>query len=104
MPLESCFKQRVSGVALPGSYIDFENFGSAGQPALLAEDRELVENDFKVLFGQRVRASFHLILGDQRVTTALHDRDVVPLPTIGGVIDGFFDFDLDRTRAAQPFP
>jgi hypothetical protein len=104
MPLESCIEQRLVGVALPGSYIEFENFGSAAQPDVPPTERLPVDKDFKVLFGERVRASFHLVLNDERVTTAMKLRDAVPSPKIGGVIDGTFDFDLDRTRAAQPFP
>ena len=28
----------------------------------------------------------------------------IPTPLIGGTLDGYFDFDLERGRAAQPFP
>jgi hypothetical protein len=102
MPLGSCIEQRLVGVALPGSYIEFQDFGSAVRNGVPSESP--IGNDFKVLFGERVRATFHLVLGDQRVTTAMKDRDAIPKAKIGGVIDGNFDFDLDRTRAAQPFP
>lgn len=104
MPLESCNEQRLAGVALPGSYIEFEDFGTAAQSDLPPDQRTAIGDDFKVLFGERLRATFHLELDDQRVTTAKHERDLVPIANLAGVIDGYFDFDLDRTRAAQPFP
>lgn len=104
IPLGSCNEQRLAGVAMPGSYIEFEDFGTAVQTDVAPDQRSAIGDDFKVLFGERVRASFHLELGDQRVTTAQHERNLVPAPSIGGVIDGYFDFDVDRTRAAQPFP
>jgi hypothetical protein len=104
MPLESCHEQRLVGVSLPGSYIEFEDFGTAAQPDIPPDQRGEIGGDFKVLFGERLRATFHLVLGDQRVTDAMHKRNFIPNPMIGGVIDGQFDFDLDRTRAAQPFP
>lgn len=102
MPLGSCIEQRLVGVALPGSYIEFQDFGSAVRNGVAAENE--IDGDFKVLFGERLRATFHLVLGDQRVTMAMKNRDAIPNPKIGGVINGNFDFDLDRTRAAQPFP
>lgn len=102
MPLGSCIEQRLVGVALPGSYIEFKDFGSAVRDGVAATNE--IDGDFKVLFGERLRATFHLVLGDQRVTMAMKNRDAIPTPKIGGVINGNFDFDLDRTRAAQPFP
>lgn len=102
MPLGSCIEQRLVGVSLPGSYIEFQDFGSAVRNGVAAAGE--IDGDFKVLFGERLRATFHLELGDQRVTMAMKDRDFIPVPKIGGVINGTFDFDLDRTRAAQPFP
>jgi len=60
--------------------------------------------DFKVNFGDRLRASFHVELEDDRVITAQRMNLPEPSPRIGGVLDGQFDFDLERGRAAQPFP
>ncbi len=96
--LQSCDEARAVGVALPGSWIEFQNFGSAEDP------NTTPTNDFKVNFGERLRANFHLILGDQAVEYAIQNRYSVPPAKIGGALDGYFDFDLERGRAAQPFP
>ncbi len=97
-PLETCDEARAVAVALPGSWIEFQNFGSAEDP------NTTPTNDFKVNFGERLRANFHLILGDQAVEYAIQSRYAVPTARIGGSLDGYFDFDLERGRAAQPFP
>jgi hypothetical protein len=102
-PLYTCVEARSVAVALPGSWIEFENFGAAveeGPPAM----RSPILGDFKVDFGERLRATFHLILGDEAVEYAVQTRVSVPDQRIGGSLDGAFDFDLDRGRAAQPFP
>jgi hypothetical protein len=103
-PLFTCYEQRLVGVAVPGSYIEFEQFGHAMQPELPAAEREPIGLDFKVDFGETLKASFHLVLEDQRVTTAQKNRDAVPMPRIGGELNGSFYFYLNRSRAAQPFP
>jgi hypothetical protein len=97
-PLETCDEARAVAVALPGSWIEFLNFGSAENPNSPPGD------DFKVNFGERLRANFHLILGDEAVEYAIQNRFAVPPAKIGGALDGYFDFDLERGRAAQPFP
>lgn len=103
-PLNSCIEARLVAVALPGSWIEFEEFGTAAQANLPAAERGIITGDFKVDFGERLVATFHLELGDQRVVTAMKNRDSVPKPKIGGTLDGNFNFDLARSRAAQPFP
>jgi hypothetical protein len=104
-PEYTCSEARLVGVALPGSWIEFEDFGSASQPSLDAGARTAVGNDFKVNFGDRLRATrFHLILGDERVQTAIMTREAIPPTLIDGSLDGLFDFDMERGRAAQPFP
>jgi hypothetical protein len=103
-PRLTCVEARSVAVALPGSWIDFQDFGLAIQAAAPPEARDTVSGDFKVDFGQRLRASFHLVLGDQAVSYAEKTHDLIPDQRIGGAIDGFFDFDLERGRAAQPFP
>jgi len=97
-PLDTCDEARAVAVALPGSWIEFQSFGSAEDPNATPTD------DFKVNFGERLHATFHLILGDQAVEYAIQNRYAVPPAKIGGALDGFFDFDLERGRAAQPFP
>jgi hypothetical protein len=97
-PLDTCDEARAVAVAMPGSWIEFQNFGSAEQPNATPTE------DFKVNFGERLHANFHLILGDQAVEYAVQNRYAVPPAKIGGSLDGYFDFDLERGRAAQPFP
>ena len=102
-PLFTCVEARSVGVALPGSWIDFNNFGSAEQGGS-PSSRTGVPFDFKVDFGQHLQASFHLILGDETVEHAIMTNAFVPPQRISGTLDGDFDFDLERGRAAQPFP
>jgi hypothetical protein len=102
--LYTCHYANTTGMAFEG-WIDFQDFGQAAQPNVAPEARGGIGTDFKVNFGDRLRATFEVTLEDQRVFGAIHD--MTPLPVvrfIGGVLDGFFDFDLERGRAAQPFP
>jgi hypothetical protein len=101
--LLTCHTANVVGVAVDG-WIDFLDFGSAAQSNLSPELRTPIAPDFKVEFGDRLRANFHVVLGDQRVVTAIKDMDQIPSPLFGGYLDGFFDFNLERGRGAQPFP
>ena len=55
-------------------------------------------------FGQKLRASFHVELQDEAVWQAQENLRPVPNPRIGGVLDGYFEFTLERSRVAQPFP
>ncbi len=103
-PLHTCVAARLVGVALPGSWIEFADFGSAAQANKTPDARAALGTDFKVDFGERLHATFHLQLGDQRVANAQKARDPVPSSRISGTLDGSFDFDLQRGRAAQPFP
>ena len=67
----------------------------------------ILDPAFKVNFGERLHATFHVVLEDDRVLTAQQTGTPggpVPDPVIGGTLDGAFDFDLVRGRAAQPFP
>ena len=94
----------VAGVASPG-WIDFLDFGSAAQPTLAPDERTPVDPDFKVAYGERLRAIFSMTLEDNRVAMAVHLGINQPMtPIIGGTMDGNFDFDLERGRSAQTFP
>ena len=93
----------VVGMAV-GGWIDFVRFGGVLQPDLPPDLRGAIDHQFKANFGDRLRANFHMDLGDQRVLTARKLLDPIPAPLIGGALDGFFDFVLERGRAAQPFP
>ena len=100
----------ASGTALAGHAVDgwiqFADFGTAAQPDVSSEERTPVPTDFKVNFGDRLRAKFHVALEDDRVVTAEQTQPTgpIPAPLMGATLDGYFDFDLVRGRAAQPFP
>ncbi|HEY7373753.1 MAG TPA: hypothetical protein VIF57_16445 [Polyangia bacterium] len=94
----------ITGVAQEG-YVDFFDFGNAMQNDRAPDAREPIGNDFKIDFGQRLRANFTFTMGDDRVLTALKlGVDPPPDPTIGGSMAGNFDFDLTRGQGAQTFP
>jgi hypothetical protein len=103
-PLYTCVEARSVAVALPGSWVQFADFGDAIETNLAPADRGSLSGDYAVQFGQRLHATFHLILGDQAVEYAIQTRTAIPDLRISGELDGSFDFDLDRGRAAQPFP
>ncbi len=98
------------GAALVGhsqtGWIEFTDFGAAAQPDLAPEARTAfgTSTDFKVNYDERLRATFHVELEDDRVIVARRMNLPAPSPRIGGTLDGRFDFDLLRGRAAQPFP
>jgi hypothetical protein len=102
----------VTGPALVGHSVDgwleFQDFGSAAQPDKAPTDRDAFgpAKDFKVNFGERLRGTFHVVLEDDRVLTAIQTEPTgpIPAPLMGATLDGNFDFDLLRARAAQPFP
>jgi hypothetical protein len=92
-------------------WIEFIDFGNASEPTVDAGDRPPVINTntggYRVNFGERLRANFHIVMQDDRVLTALETGTPggpVPDPLIGATLDGSFDFDFVRGRAAQPFP
>jgi hypothetical protein len=95
----------VVGDAFRG-WIEFEYFSGAQQPELPSEERGAFDDDFKVGFGQRLAATFHIEeLVDHRVIIAIREDDLLPQASrIGGTLDGYFDFNLERGRAAQTFP
>jgi hypothetical protein len=104
VPLSSCPMIPVVGIGRVG-WIELIDFGKAGQPELPPEERTRFETtDFKVNFGERLRATFHVELQDSAVWQAEEHLRPVPNPRIGGVLDGEFDFILERSRVAQPFP
>jgi hypothetical protein len=86
-------------------WIDFVEFGSAAQYDRPPEMRdEITNSDFKVSFGQQLHAYFHVELEDDAERRAAEDKEPLPPRRIGGVLDGVFDFTLERGRVAQPFP
>ena len=86
-------------------WIEFQSFGSAEQSNLAPEDRTPIPFGFVINYGERLRATFHAVIGDPRYVTAVKTGSTPPTsPNIGGTLDGYFDFDLARGRAGQPFP
>jgi hypothetical protein len=87
------------------SWIEFDAFGSAGQPNTAADQREPIRPGFKIEFNERLHASkFHLTMTDDRTVKARSQGDDAPDPEIGGVFEGFFDFHLQRGQGSQTLP
>ncbi|HZL18919.1 MAG TPA: hypothetical protein VFG23_14360 [Polyangia bacterium] len=86
------------------SWIEFLNFGQAEQSDLPPEMRTPIGSDFVINYGERLRANFHLVLQDGAVINAIENLRPAPAPLVGGTLDGYFDFSLERGRAAQAFP
>ncbi len=102
--LYTCHGDNLVGIGKSG-WIDFQDFGGAAQPDRPPEMRDAIkQSEFKINFGDRLRATFHVDFEDQHIYGAIHDRLPVPASAMHGSMDGFFDFDLERGRAAQPFP
>jgi len=101
VPRFTCGDERIQTVNLSATavqgFIDFLDLGSVQAAGALA-------SDFKVDFGSRLQANFDMVLQDDRVLFAIKTETSIPAPLIGGELSGFFDFNLDRGRAAQPFP
>jgi hypothetical protein len=94
----------ITGVAKDG-WIDFLDFGGAYENDKTPDARDPIGDDFKIAFGQRLHANFHIVMDDDRVQTAIKMMiNEPPAPTIGGTLDGNFDFDLERGQGAQTFP
>ncbi len=100
----TCHQANLIGVSFDGT-LEFLDFGNAAQSNITSPDmRDPVPKDFKINFGDRLRARFHVVLNDQRIAGAIKMLMPIPKPLMGGTIDGYFDFDLERGRGAQPFP
>ena len=100
----TCPGALVTAGAIDG-WIEFQNFGSAEEADVLPENRQAVPANFVINYSDRLRANFHVVLQDSHFISAVMDN--YPMPTtshVGGTLDGYFDFDLTRGRAAQPFP
>jgi hypothetical protein len=86
-------------------WIQFQSFGSAEETDLPPDQRSAVLPDFVIADGDRLRASFHVLIGDPRFVTAVQYGTTPPTAAIiGGALDGYFDFDFARGRGLQPFP
>ena len=86
-------------------WIQFQSFGTAEEADLPPDQRDPIQSDFVINYGDRLSATFHAVIGDPRYVTAIDTGGTPPTaPNIGGTLDGYFDFDLARGRAGQPFP
>ncbi len=103
---KTCPDGNAAGAGIDG-WIQFQSFGNAEQSNLPPDQRDAIPTNppFLINFGDRLRATFHVVIGDPRYVTAVETGSAPPTaPVIGGTLDGFFDFDLARGRAGQPFP
>jgi hypothetical protein len=100
----TCPGSVAAAIGMDG-WIQFLNFGTAEQSDKAPADRDPVSTGFIINYGDRLHANFDIVLGDQRYVTAIQNGTAPPTsPAIGGELAGYFDFDLTRGRAAQPFP
>jgi hypothetical protein len=101
---QTCPDGNQAGTGIDG-WIEFQSFGTAEQSDFPPDQRMPIGPEFVINFGDRLRARFHVIIGDPRYVTAIETGSTPPTaPVIGGTLDGYFDFDLARGRSAQPFP
>ena len=100
---QTCPDGNQAGTVMDG-WIQFSSFGSAEEDNLPPDQRTAVPANFVINFGERLRANFHLVIGDTRYVTAVQGATPPTAPNIGGTLDGYFDFNLARGRSAQPFP
>jgi hypothetical protein len=101
---QTCPNGNQAGTVMDG-WIQFSSFGNAEQNNLPPEQREQIQPNFVINFGDRLSATFHVVIGDTRYVTAVQMGTTPPTaPNIGGTLDGYFDFNLARGRSAQPFP
>jgi hypothetical protein len=83
------------------SWIDLERFGS--EPSPPPEKDRPVGRDFKVEFGQTLRArTFSLHVIDDRLVK--QPNPMPPTAELEGRLTGCFDFELTRGQGAQTFP
>jgi len=101
---KTCPDGSVAGAGVDG-WIQFQSFGGAEQADRPPDQRDAIPYNFVINYGDRLRASFHVVIGDPRYVTAVKTGGTPPTASvIGGTLDGYFDFDLARGRAGQPFP
>jgi hypothetical protein len=101
---QTCPGGTNAGVGMEG-WIQFQSFGSAEQSDKAPQDRDPVDPGFVINFGERIRATFDVVIGDPRVASAVQNGTTLPTsPAIGGQLAGYIDFNLARGRSGQPFP
>ncbi len=100
----TCPDGDVAGAGVDG-WIQFQSFGNAEQADYPPDQRTAIPSDFVINVGDRLRASFQVVIGDPRYVTAVETGSAPPTaPIIGGTLDGYFDFDFARGPGAQTFP
>jgi len=112
-PVPLSYDTAVAPVVANGnwdSWVEFQEFGSAGQNNLAPSERDPIGTKFRTDFGERIYASsFYLTLIDDNVVNAAIYTRPKPDPQMGGTLGGDpttgrFDFDLQRGQGAQFFP
>lgn len=73
----------------------FQEFGSASTH---------VPEDFRIEFGDRVRASFAFNVVDVRAATLGGEGSIPTDPQVGGQLTGYYDFIVRQGQAEQSFP
>jgi hypothetical protein len=87
------------------SWIEFKELGGASQYNRTPDKRDQVKPDYRVAYGDRIYATaFSLTLIDDGVVNAAMNNLPKPDSSIGGTMQGWFDFDLRRGQGAQSFP
>ena len=101
---QTCPMEPISGAGMDG-WIQFQTFGGAEESDKPPEDRAPIEPGFLVAYGDRIRATFDVVIGDPQVANAIANGTTPPVrPVIGGQLSGYIDFILARGRSGQPFP
>jgi hypothetical protein len=101
---QTCLGAITAGIGTDG-WIQFQNFGPAEQSDRAPADRDIVQSSFVINYGDRIRATFDVIIGDPQVSNAVQNGTTPPtIRVIGGELAGYIDFDLARGRSGQPFP
>jgi hypothetical protein len=111
-PRVTCPSSIVVGTAINrdprvwDSWIEIVEFGTAvADPGVLPELRQATNRGFRMEFGERLHArQFYLTLDDDKTVKARGLNNPPLAPELGGTLEGFFDFDLQRGQAVQTFP
>lgn len=74
----------------------FTSFGAAG--------KKPITDDFQVQIGEKLAATFHFDVVDERARTLGGEGAVSSIPAVSGQIDGDFEFNVVASRSAQAFP
>jgi hypothetical protein len=101
---QTCPGAITAGIGMDG-WIQFQSFGTAEEANKAPADRDPVEPSFLINYGDNIRASFDVVIGDPQVANAIANATTPPMTgRVGGQLSGYIDFNLARGRSGQPFP